>query len=111
MSRTAKLILIGFALVCIATLTVTSSARAQSSPAAQSSAASSGQPKSHTTASKKLFMLKHPGSSLVAKMKLHWHCYRSGGKWTSVVKMGKYDPDTKTYTETRTWACHEKAAK
>ena len=78
-------------------------------PMAGGSSAAHGEPKSQSTASRVLVFDTRPNSSTLARLKMHWNCLKSGGKWKRVSDTASQGADNKGYSETRTWACQEKA--
>ncbi|HEV2171230.1 MAG TPA: hypothetical protein VGR40_09795 [Candidatus Binatus sp.] len=66
-----------------------------------------GDAKSATTSSVPMKVDQHPSSAFRSKLKMHWQCFKSGGKWKPVTST-HFDDATKSYSETKTWACQKK---
>jgi len=52
----------------------------------------------------------HPSPSRIARLKMHWGCLKSGGKWKVLSDTSNVDQDKKTYSEIKTWACEPKSS-
>ncbi len=44
-------------------------------------------------------------STTPSRLRLHWDCLKSGGKWKSLSQTRKYDTGKKIYSETKMWSC------
>ena len=74
---------------------------------AEGAPADKGQPKSATSPAVTMRMVDHPAPAMRSKLKMHWECFKSGGKWKAVTT-AHFDEATKSYSETKTWACQKK---
>jgi len=99
-------------LFLIAAPTLATGAHAQDqSPTAQAAAQhvqDEGEPKGQKPASKILNFNTKPSSSRLQRLRMHWDCLKSGGKWKRVSDTASKQ-EHGTFSETRSWVCEKKA--
>jgi hypothetical protein len=103
MSPVRKLIISASIALCAAAW-ITSGTFAQTQ-----AGAAAGEPKSQHTAGIVLKPITHPSPSKIGRLKMHWACLKSGGKWKVVSDSADVDANKKTYTETKVWGCEAKS--
>jgi len=117
MSRSNEIITLNILVLCLlASAMLTSGARAQdqstsaqaAAPAAAQHEKDVGAPKSEKPPGGKILTFNtKPSSSRLQRLRMHWDCLKSGGKWKRVSDTATKE-EQKTFSETRTWACQKK---
>lgn len=92
---------IAFAIIVVVSLAGNGVARAGAQPPAEG-----GQ--KGEQGSQPVHAVLHPNPSKFLRLKMHWSCLKSGGKWKVLSDSTNVDQDKKTYSELKTWGCAPK---